>query len=233
MFWKKNKSIEIVFSNVLGYHENTAPVLATKHIPQWYKETKGFLPDGKMSANNQLTIKKCMPILDAMTAGFIIPTPVDIWVEKKDGNIQYHVGLASRIETHPQHQSYLHPKANGHETPKYINSWSIRTPKGYSSLFIPPMHNPNPWFECFPGIVDTDNYFHTVHFPFVLKDTNFEGCIPAGTPMIQVIPFKRDKWSSRMGTEDDIKNCRENEKHLFQKFFNRYKSLFWERKTWG
>jgi hypothetical protein len=233
MFWNRKEKIEIVFSNVLDYHENTAPQPAVKHIPQWYKETKGFLPDGKMSAKNDITIKKCMPVLDALTAGYILPTPHDIWVEKKDGKIIYYTGPAARVETHQQHQSYLHPKANGHETPKYINGWSIKTPEGYSSLFIPPMHNSHPWFECFPGVVDTDNYFHTVHFPFVLKDTNFEGLIPAGTPMIQVIPFKRDNWSSRIGTEIDKINARENEKLLFQKFFNRYKSLFWKRKTWG
>ena len=233
MFLKKGKKIEIVFTNVLDYHESTTPVLATKHIPQWYKETKGFLPDGKMSVKNTITIKKCMPVLDAISAGYIIPTPFDIWVEKNNGQIEYFTGPHVPVETHPQSQSYLHPKGNGHATPKYINGWSVKTPKGYSCLFIPPMHNPNPWFECHPGLVDTDNYFHTTHFPFVLKDINFEGCIPAGTPMIQVIPFKRDNWSSRIGTESDKENTRENEKHLFQKFFNRYKSLFWERKTWG
>ena len=36
-------------------------------------------------------------------------------------------------------------------------------------------------------------------------DFDKEFVIPAGTPIVQVIPFKREKWQMRFGTEDENK----------------------------
>ena len=47
-------------------------------------------------------------------------------------------------------------------------------------------------FTIMDGIVDTDSYNALVNFPFFLNDWSYEGLIPAGTPMAQVIPFKRE-----------------------------------------
>ena len=46
-------------------------------------------------------------------------------------------------------------------------------------------------FHSFSGIVDTDKHPVPVNFPFVVKK-DFEGVIPAGTPIAQFIFLKRD-----------------------------------------
>jgi hypothetical protein len=36
-----------------------------------------------------------------------------------------------------------------------------------------------------------------VLFPFMMKN-NFSGVVPAGTPVVQIVPFKRDDWKSNV-----------------------------------
>ena len=44
------------------------------HLPEHYKKLKSFMNDSITS----VTVKKCVPFLDALTVGYIIPFPVDI-----------------------------------------------------------------------------------------------------------------------------------------------------------
>jgi hypothetical protein len=121
---------------------------------------------------------------------------------------------------------------NHHLFPKWLNPWGIKTPKGYSCLFVPPVHGGNQIFTVLEGIVDTDRYFGLINFPFVLNDVNFEGMIPAGTPIVQIIPIKRDEWRSSLGSEKDLKDLVESDTFIRTKFFDRYKTMFWDRKSY-
>jgi hypothetical protein len=58
-------------------------------------------------------------------------------------------------------------------------------------MIIPPLNRPDPRFQCLAGVVDCDGYFEYVNFPFTFNQPNFHGILPAGTPLVQVIPFKR------------------------------------------
>jgi hypothetical protein len=53
--------------------------------------------------------------------------------------------------------------------------------------------------------VDTDVLETHANSPFVIEE-NFEGIIPKGTPMFQVIPFKRENWEMEISEmkEKDI-----------------------------
>ena len=80
---------------------------------------------------------------------------------------------------------------------KIMNPFIIKTPPGYSSLFLPPMNNPDDRFSIIPGIVDTDTYNLEINFPIVFNGDKYESLkttIKRGTPYVQVIPFKRDSW---------------------------------------
>jgi hypothetical protein len=56
--------------------------------------------------------------------------------------------------------------------------------------------------------------------------------IPAGTPMVQVIPFKRDAWKIKIGGEKELKENMKVVAKLQTLFFNRYKTYFWSRKEY-
>jgi hypothetical protein len=228
---KKNK--DILFTNIYGF-DFFPPIPATKVVAEWYKNTDSYTTGEKKVINTYAnnTIKKCIPIFDAMTAGYILTTQVDIWVNQENGEAIYSWKSQDSIEFHSVEQASLHPKANGLLIPKFKNPYAIKTPKGYSSLFIPPMHNPNGIFTIFEGLVDTDKYFAPVNFPFTLNDKNFEGLIPAGTPMAQVIPIKRDNWKIKIGSDKDINPIRKIVSKLDTMWFLSYKKQFWERKNY-
>jgi hypothetical protein len=87
-------------------------------------------------------------------------------------------------------------------------------------------------FSILPGVVDTDSYTAPVHFPFTLNDPKFEGLIPAGTPIAQVIPFKRNNWEMKFGGEKEIIEQQKVQTKLITKFFDRYKSMFRQPKEY-
>jgi hypothetical protein len=76
---------KIIFTNVLNISEEYSPKPASSYIPDWYKETKSYInnekkPNGQGSTT--ATIKRCMPVFDAINSGYIIPTPCDLWVDQ-------------------------------------------------------------------------------------------------------------------------------------------------------
>ena len=78
---------EITFTNVLGL-DFFPPKPAVKEVPEWYKNTPEYI--GKQvkkvsnDGNTPHTIKKCIPVFDAITAGYILYTQVDIQVSQAD-----------------------------------------------------------------------------------------------------------------------------------------------------
>lgn len=229
----KNKDLKIVFTNAKQYPDFAFPKPATKTVPDWYKFLDNKYPEDAILPHALQTAKACMPLFDAMTAGYIFTTPVDVWVDEKNGELIYYTALPNVIEFHPNSQIHTHPQSMHERVPKFINGITIKTPQGYSCLFVPPMHNPNPWFEIMPGIVDTDNYNSYINLPFILKNKSFRGLIPADTPMAQVIPFKRDTWTIETGDEEETHQAEMQNITLNSMWKNRYKRLFWSKKNWS
>lgn len=225
--------MKIIFTNTSST-DMEQPQLASKFIPDWYKNMESYIggekkPQGE--GKTGITIKRCMPVFDAMTSGYIITSPADVYVRVKE-NVQYFEWSAlDLIGFHPIAQAPDHPNRKPHAYPKWHNLWSIKTPKGYSTLFTQPMHRESV-FTILPGIVDTDTYTAPINFPFVVNDPNFEGLIPKGTPIAQVIPFKREDWQMEIGSEKELKEQFNIAQKLQTKFFDRYKSMFWSRKEY-
>jgi hypothetical protein len=221
--------MDVTFINTgqLNYLDEPKP--ASLLVPEWYKQMDSYINKEKKPIGDGTsagTIKRCMPVFDAITAGYIITTPTDVFVSQKDGEPYYEWASLSSINFHSVEQAPSHPNRNGLDIyPKFINFWGIKTPPGYSCLFVQPMHRPAP-FTILPGVVDTDGYINAVNFPFVLNDKAFEGLIPAGTPMAQVIPFKREDWKMKIGTDKDIKDSINVAQKVRTRFFDSYKSMF-------
>jgi hypothetical protein len=198
------------------------PVPARKILPQWFKD----LPP-KMEGQNKLqnsTIKRCMPVLDALSAGWIIPLAADVeFVTNGDATEVQTKSLFYRtlVETHNKAQVAGHPESP--KTPfKFLNYWAIKLPPGYSMLFMPPLNRYEPRFECFSGMVD-DTYMGTgamefINFPFFFKQPNYTGIIKKGTPLVQCIPIKREPLSH------EIKPLRPSDEELIEKTRRRYKT---------
>ncbi|MBK18613.1 MAG: hypothetical protein CMM52_07235 [Rhodospirillaceae bacterium] len=195
------------------------PQPARRTAPDWYKA---------MPMNNpvegggvDLTIKHCMPFMDALTTGFVIPLQADITV--KDGEFSWDwPHEESPLGFHFPTQAPGVPFVDEDEVVvKAHNFWSIHTEPGYATLFTHPLNRWDLPFRTLSGIVDTDSFDALpVHFPMIWVDKEFEGVLPAGTPVAQCLPIERgraeievgamsvEEYSDAKGLKDRIKDER-------------------------
>lgn len=208
------------------------PKPAISNLPDWYKLTGSYVNGVKKPLGDgsvKPTIKRCMPVFDALTGGYLLFTYEDIYITateaEAENEVWYQWPHHKSIEHHPLDQAELHPnRMSKLDFPKWMNPWGIKTPPGYSCLFIPPVHREN-ILTIFPGIVDTDTYNIPVNFPFT-HSTELEVLIPAGTPIVQVIPFKRDSWKMSFGSQEEVKKSSFQSLIISNHFFDKYKRFF-------
>jgi hypothetical protein len=214
------------------------PAPASEYIPQWYKDAKAYLdPSGKkaptLDGTPFATVKRCMPIWDMMTAGYIMETPYDIYVRQTPEGPSFQWGEMLAIAWQHMDQFQNHPYSRDiNYATRIVIPWSIKTPKGWSVMVMEPQHHEPGPITCVSGIVDTDEYSLPMNMFLKLRDPNFEGMIPAGTPFLQIIPFKRESWTSSLGGEKELKKFNLDKSKFRINFFDRYKNLWWQRKDY-
>lgn len=228
------------------------PVPAKRELPDWYKNMKPYvvdnskdLPEDQVAlwqseggSRGPSTIKRCIPVFDAISMGYILKLPVDVvvyhtaddpipWYRWSDGDKTIRFHDFEQIEGYPVAMPEV-----GVPVAKFRNPWSIITPPGYSCWFTTPMHRDLP-FKILDGTVDTDTYHAPVEFPFFLTDPSWTGLIPAGTPIAQVVPFKREEYEHEVRIESDSFNpSYKTNKRVRSVFDNGYRNLFWNRKNY-
>jgi len=219
----------------------TPIVPASKALPEWYKKIEVREP-GRAPWTIP-TVKACMPFFDAMVQGYIIPLWADLYVTteiNEDGNPYPVFRWGERgdtvIDSHEVNQTMgvpaMEKSLGGGPAWKFISPWLIETPKNYSTLFVPPLNNAHPHFEVISAIVSTDCYSQFIHFPFVWRGpADWEGVILQGTPVVQLIPFKRDDFRHDISAITEAENniIMSTRNAAVQSFNNVYKRLW--RKT--
>ena len=152
------------------------PRPAKYFLPEWYKK----IEEHDLKRPN---IKGCMPFLDGISAGYIIPLPIDISldfnkyndiIKKYDLfckfsadnhrgtkeycnslNINYGMVEAHTIEQVGGEDSFIAKKNKNLPILKILNPWTIRTPPGYSCLFMSPVLNQNDYFYAISAIIES------------------------------------------------------------------------------
>ncbi|ULR42359.1 DUF6065 family protein [Rhizobium sp. K102] len=171
-----------------------APVRAKTALPDWFRRLPA-VDEAHVSSNNSgLTVKRCMPFLDAMATGWVIGLAASVRMEISDGGKTVDCGWdfdRTLVSNHASHQVAGNPREPLPPC-KFHNYWTIRTPPGWSCLFVPPLNRPNGVFEVVAGVVDTDTYQSEIHFPFFATGEDGLHVLERGTPIVQIIPFRRD-----------------------------------------
>ena len=190
------------------------PAPANKFIPDWYKA----IPTHSKTTRDRLggmamTAKKCLPMLDAMTHGYIIPLAGDVHIRTNEDASLIDItenDFIKQTEEHSQDQvspNFPFPKKH---IVKFINHFVIKTPPGYSCLFVSPINHLETRFSTLGAVVDTDKYDREINFPTVWMANNYDDTVLAGTPIIQCIPFKRsttiEKYEVRPFTDNEWHN---------------------------
>lgn len=201
----------IRFKSYIGNFSVATPVVPAAEVKApWMKKQSSNKPDEKFL--------KCPGMFDYSRTGYIITAYTDIHIKANKA------GIVFKIEPphlSPQEHKMMQPSPFN---PKLVEGcapvddtvakvvykiplpWSIYTKKGYSAYLMPALMHGSYTDKLFvyPGVVDYDD-FHTINFVFSpLKECEF--VIPAGTPLLHVIPFKREDMTAECGraTQEEI-----------------------------
>jgi hypothetical protein len=280
MFWKKDKSYIKFHTKKELLDIIPHPVPASKAMPEWFKKIKPAIEGSdKVDAG---TIKRCIPVLDAVSQGYIIKLWADLQVKvmplynfKDENENTIHVeatmdpetfinketsvtkeiiksyeetdelgvwmkfpeidlGIGKLLSNHGWQQvgnsCDLKKFKLGKVLLKFTNPWIIKTAPGWSVKFQNPANNWSNDIQLIEGIVDTDTYYNEVNFPYVWTGSTVgEYVIPRGTPLVHVIPFKREEVELEVGEADQEEKDRVFNK-MHTKHFDRYKNLFWNKR---
>lgn len=180
-----------------------APVPAKKEIPKWYRDASRYIgPEDKLVVGENGSVnsgvKTCMSFLDGITSGYIVKLHCDVMVEQNQNGDGFSMKWSSVV--HPLTSRSLAIAEQLPTVPgfgQFLQAWEFKygftLPKGYTMLVTQPFNRYDlPTFAT-TGFVDADTTVGPGGVPFAVAD-GFEGIIPAGTPILQIIPMKRENW---------------------------------------
>ena len=195
-----------------GHDTNLAPMAAKKHVAPYWKNMPMFHGEGdeekfkNKTANRSnvfLSLKHCMPYFDAMTAGYhyVLHTDTEVYLENGLPKLKW----SSPVEPAGDRVLKEMPVPHGHY-PAHFGwqmYWGFELPEGYSALITHPINRYDLPFTTVSGLVDYDIYPLPGNVSFHIKN-NFEGIIEAGTPIMSIIPVKRENWKSVINQDTDF-----------------------------
>ena len=184
------------------------PSSASKHLPEWYKKLPRYVnnSDRPIKALGMKDLKTCVPFRDAMISGYMILLQADIEVcISASGDVDIFSNrdlpfpvVEKRGALTPQNQGFGMPNPIG--TAPILFAWSavfgIGTDKSDSVLVTHPLNRHDLPFVTTSAIIDSGYNDKAGNIPFFIKE-GFTGVIPKGTPIAQILPFKREDWESK------------------------------------
>lgn len=204
-FWKE----------IPRYHEN----YIERQVPKYY----------------WTTVKACPGISDAIQFGYTLFFPLDVYVDATSPDkLLWEVPMPNLddfyVETNPSWMldGFIAPAGYNKNTLKLNPLFGVHTPPGYSTWFTHPIHHNELPFIVVDAIIDTDVFPSKFPITFFVRE-GFKGVIKAGTPFVQVIPFKRDEWTATI-IEKNENELQEQQKSMLTRFSGAYKKLLWNRK---
>jgi hypothetical protein len=180
-----------------------------------------------------------------LSSGYIIKTPFDIYIDTTGDTPQFDIpetmkvfvslGNKALTGSHDLKQVAGYPFDND----KYIEYlfrvnvvWTVETDPGYSTLFIQPQHQEVSPLFAISAIIDTDTYPSDGLMSFLVKK-NFKGVLPKGTPLLQIIPFKREEYKSEyIETQEKVSQVKNIGLQVRSVFNSGYKRFLWHKKSY-
>lgn len=191
---------QIIFraANKQNYNTNLPPVPSSKAVPDWYKKIP--LEDKSLGNYGRLpsTVKKCTPFLDAITSGYTFILPMDIHFSRDESGLRLNWAVERSFgvaEFESRHAGMPTPTGFGSEIVRFLNFPIVTLPKGYSVLVTHPFNRYDLPLLAISAVVDSDSLKQSMTISAYIKE-GFVGILEKGTPIAQLLPFKREDWES-------------------------------------
>lgn len=226
--------IEFEYIDKYSFEVCEHPEPGSKSLPEWFRKMKPY-EGHNLSVQNKkssATAKKCTPMLDAMSSGYVVKLWADVVVKWEDDNPYINWRVDHDVfALHGNNSREVPPPVGYHNTVfKFLTWFRVKLPAGYSMIVQPPANrNPLP-FMAIPGIIDSGVSIDTNVPIWISKDAN--GVIESGTPIAQFIPFKNEPWESKF-TQTTLEDYKIQEDKGFQKnLVNNYVRNIWHKKSY-
>jgi hypothetical protein len=209
-FWADNEIISKVYPLVPS----------NKFIPEWYRKLPQF-------TDKSNTVKRCPGIMKYLTHGYIVRTWLDVTIhtDVKHNNIKIeytedfrNIGrknVFNYFQTSPpitlmNEGTFGDPNPFPDNTFKRILKWQLgwhaQAPKGFDIWFAPLQYHFNPNFTATIGMMDS-RITEQLNIQVLWHPTESEVYIPAGTPLVQLIPVRREEIDHEILYDKDGKNA--------------------------
>jgi hypothetical protein len=244
-----NKTIKFTAIDKHGWEVAPKPFPASQALPDWFTSMRPYDPHPADPNGTRpiledrfstVSPKKCMPMMDIMLNGYIIPLWSDVQIRPIKNPItaaedpyvtwrtfkevfQVHGETAKNVEA---------PVGYSKTVFKYMNKWHIKTPPGYSVLVTQPFGYRQSAFHAVPAIIDSDKSTLELIFPMWIKE-GFDGIVEKGHPMVQIIPFKRTDWNSEFNYFEDGEYERIHDANFGSTIVNHYIKKAWSKKRYS
>lgn len=206
------------------------------YTPDWFKNTSKFYnTDREDVIQHGKTFKVCMPFIDSMLSGYIFELWQDINILNNDISpmITWKDTESPVFSIRDSRQAGSMQVPHGYHDTHFAlhHPLYIKTPPGYSILVTQPFNRFDLPFMALTGIVDSDKepFFPGNYSMFLKKD--FSGIVEAGTPLLQILPFKRDDWKSEIDNSIVIEGNRAANKSG-RKILGWYRDNVWSKKSY-
>jgi hypothetical protein len=230
---KKNKNI-FKHAPVDEVYPNIAP--SKSFMPDWYKQ-KDRLGAGIKKMDTlplPLTWKACSSFGDSFISGYIMPLAVDIAVKQTEGgpSITWTAKDSNIVECRGIDTDPKIPVPPGCSDIQFAwqTKHTFKIPKGYSAFATHPLNRFDLPFTTLSGIIDGEMVVYKGNVPFYVH-LDFEGIIPAGTPILQIMLFKTENWNSELDTSI-LEEASKNERRTSNAAYGWYKKNIWKKKTY-
>lgn len=203
----------------LSQDDASAPRPTSKSLPDWYISADRFykMPNGENyvgpDGGKYPTWKACPAMYDVLTTGYVYKTPCDIEFYLNEKGV-----IAAKV-LDPKYSDFIQnrdkmPQFEGplgyHDTHfAWYPDWAVEVPEGYSVLYSQPYDRYDLPFLTTSGIIDNDKVKLPGTMPFFISK-EWTGTLPAGTPYVQMMPFKRENWTSEYVEETGISIAKKN-----------------------
>lgn len=233
-------NLKIIYTGEYSFNVFDHPVSAKHFLPDWFKNLSEY-EDGanQIKLINRVpnySAKKCVPMLDAMLSGYIVPLPVDVVIEQterfgptiswKTGTEVFEIHGGSSAHTITTPPGY-YPKVF-----KLNANFRIETPKGTSILVNQPFGHYDLPFYALPAVIDTDYNIINLNFPVWIKN-DYNGVVSKGTPVVQITPFQRSNWQLETIWETEKDYYIREEKGFASNIINNYLRNIRQKKVYN
>jgi hypothetical protein len=203
-------------------------------IPKWFKDTAPLLGNKMTFLEKKITFKICVPFTDSFTSGYMLTLPGDVIIEDDattELSISWGDADLTLCSVRDRNSMGKFPWPSDFESIAlaWRSNTMISIPKGYSVLMTHPLNRFDLPFQTLSGVIDNFDVYDG-DIPFLLKK-GFRGLIPMGTPIAQILPFKREDWKS-IRDESIVRQAELSKRYSISVFRGWYKNNIWKRKTY-